>query len=646
MNASTALARVLVDELVRCGVREVVLAPGSRSAPLAYAVQSAERAGRLRLHVRVDERSAGFLALGLAKLSRRPAVVITTSGTAVANLHPAVLEAHHADVPLVVLSADRPDELRGTGANQTTVQPGIFGPAVRWQHDLTHSWGGSDRSERLLGEIRTAQTRWRTTVDRAWAAAVGALGSPGPVHLNVAFRDPLAPDLPGADRAVSAGHAPPPDPSAPDVDPLPPELAGRPDGRPWTEVTVTGTGLPAPVGALADTGRQVPPAEPEDPPAHDDPRAPRAPEPSRVRTLMVLGDLPDPALTEQALTVAEAQGWPVVAEPYGAGDRAAVLPHGSLLLTASAWLGAHLPERVVVVGRCTLNRETGALLRWPGVRVDAVTATDDWADPSHAVDTVHPWSALVTGALRGQDPTWAQGWREAGRAITGPVSALVAGSWPSGPAVAQTVLQTLGEADVLVLGSSNAARDVDRAGLAGHRLLVTGNRGLAGIDGTLATAVGIALTHGATVAQTRATDASAATAPGRGRTVGLVGDLTFLHDLNGLLIGPLEPRPDLTLVVVNDDGGGIFGTLEYGEPERADDFERVFGTPTGADLQALATAYSVPFERVRTAAALRDILDQPARGVRVVEVTVPRTGQRPLRAALTEGVAEVLAELP
>ena len=136
MNPSTAMAHVLVDELIRGGVREVVLAPGSRSAPLAYAVQQAEREGRVRLHVRVDERTAGFLALGLAKGSGTPVPVITTSGTAVANLHPAVLEAHHSGVPLVVLSADRPSELRGTGANQTTVQPGIFGSAVRWSADL------------------------------------------------------------------------------------------------------------------------------------------------------------------------------------------------------------------------------------------------------------------------------------------------------------------------------------------------------------------------------------------------------------------------------------------------------------------------------------------------------------------------------
>src|SRR6478672_1805530 len=183
VNPSTALATVLVDELARHGVREAVLCPGSRSAPLAYALQEADRAGRIRLHVRVDERSAGFLALGLAKLTRRPVPVVTTSGTAVANLHPAVLEAHHAAVPLLVLSADRPPELRGTGANQTTTQPGLFGGALRWSHEI----GAPERRD-------AQQAGWRSVVSRAVAAATGALGgTPGPVHLNVPLREPLVP---------------------------------------------------------------------------------------------------------------------------------------------------------------------------------------------------------------------------------------------------------------------------------------------------------------------------------------------------------------------------------------------------------------------------------------------------------------------
>jgi 2-succinyl-5-enolpyruvyl-6-hydroxy-3-cyclohexene-1-carboxylate synthase len=316
-----------------------------------------------------------------------------------------------------------------------------------------------------------------------------------------------------------------------------------------------------------------------------------------------------------------------VAEPFGLGDRSQVVPHGSLLLTATDWLEAHAPERVVVVGRCTLNRETGALLRRPGVMVELVTPDGEWPDPSHVVRRVHTWESFVSGAAPtgGGSGEWADAWQSAGRRMSAAVTPRIAASWPSGPAVAQRLLQALGEDDVLVLGSSNAARDADRAGVADRQLLVTGSRGLAGIDGTNATAVGIALAdHGR-------------------RVVALMGDLTFLHDVNGLLIGPGEPRPDLTLVVVNDDGGGIFGTLEYGEPERAGDFERVFGTPTGADLQALCAAYSVGFERVAQPDDLGSVLATSHQGIRVVEVTVPRAGQRDLRRRLSVATAAALA---
>ena len=196
---------MLVDELVRCGVREAVLCPGSRSAPLAYALQEADRAGRLRLHVRVDERSAGFLALGLAKVTRVPAVVVTTSGTAVANLHPAVLEAHHGQVPLIVLSADRPPELQGTGANQTTTQPGMFGGGLRWSCQL-------GAPERRPGQVAA----WRSSACRAVAASRGRPGGvPGPVHLNVPLREPLVPTEAGT---------------------WPEGLEGRPHGAPWVSV--------------------------------------------------------------------------------------------------------------------------------------------------------------------------------------------------------------------------------------------------------------------------------------------------------------------------------------------------------------------------------------------------------------------------
>ncbi|WP_122262846.1 2-succinyl-5-enolpyruvyl-6-hydroxy-3-cyclohexene-1-carboxylic-acid synthase [Ornithinimicrobium cerasi] len=567
MHPSTALAAVLVDELVRGGVREAVLAPGSRSAPLAYALEAADRAGRLRLHVRVDERSAGFLALGMALASRRPVPVLTTSGTAVANLHPAVLEASHAGVPLVVMSADRPAELRGTGANQTTVQPGLFGTAVRWEADLPAPGPVTDG-------------HWRSLVCRALASATGRPSSPaGPVHLNVSFRDPLAPDLGSLAAAPS----------------------GRADGGPWT---VLGRD---PGGGHADGGGGVAPGE---------------------RTVVLLGDLGDHDLSRRALGWAAEAGWPVLAEPFGVlPGGATVVPHGVVVagrLAAGADnLAGLAPDRVLAVGRLTLFRELGALSRRPGVRVEHVSATPWWTDPGSVVHVVHPTRVLdVTPDRAAGADSWVAAWRAAGRDAASVVAGMT--GTLTGPGVAVTVAAALAEEDVLVLGSSNGPRDL-AIGLGGRPVpgcRVVSNRGLAGIDGTVSTAVGVAL------------------AGGGGRTVALMGDLTFLHDTNGLLIGPGEPRPDLTVVVVNDDGGGIFSTLEYGEPARsatpegAARTERLFGTPHGTDLAALCAAHHVRHARVSSLEDLRDALAEPDEGLRVVEVPLDRAGHRPLRDRL------------
>ncbi len=576
MNPSSALAQVLVDELVRQGVREVVLCPGSRSAPLAYAVQEAERRGRLRLHVRVDERSAGFLALGLAKASRVPAAVVTTSGTAVANLHPAVLEAHHGVVPLIVLSADRAPELRDTGANQTTTQPGIFGGALRWSHELG------------APETRPGQVPgWRSTVARAVAAATGVLGGiPGPVHLNVPLREPLVP---------TEGHWSEP-------------LEGRSDGRPWTALPSASTGA----AWAADLGE--------------------GPMPDEARTLVVVGDLPEPAQAGAALEWAARRGWPVVAEPFATAPRGSgpgAMPHGSLLLTCSEWLEAHQPQRVVTVGRITLSRAVAALLRRPAVRVENIAATPEWADPSGVVAQVHPWSVVGRPGLApseglGNDDSWVTEWYDAGRTVAKAIAA-EGFPWPTGLAVASTVAGALPSGASLFVGSSNAVRDLD-LGVAewADDVAVYANRGLAGIDGCVSTAAGLAL-------------------GGDRPAYALVGDLTFLHDTNGLLLGPGEPVPDLTIVVANDDGGGIFTLLEPGEPERAPDFERVFGTPTGADLEALCAAHGVAFQRAVSADSLAATVAATPQGIRVVEVRVDRSGHREVHAWLRAIAAKALA---
>ncbi len=573
MTPSSALATVLVDELVRNGVREVVLCPGSRSAPLAYAVLAAERAGRLRLHVRVDERSAGFLALGLARGSGAPAVVVTTSGTAVANLHPAVLEAHHGGTPLVVVSADRPHELRGTGANQTTEQPGIFGASTRHAVDVP-----APVVRPGLGPF------WRSTVCRAIAAATGAVGGlPGPVHLNVCLREPLAPELETAPGGGSGTEGRDTGDGWPDA------LQGRADGEPWVDVGGNGTG-------------------PTEPPALTE----------VARTLVVVGVTGDPALGERAVAWATERGHPVVAEPFGsAAVRAEAVPHGPLLLTATDWLDAHVPDRVVVVGRPTLSRAVGALLRRPGLRVEVVSEGGQWPDPSHVASAVHPPHALRLGGptTPDDDHGWSEAWRTAARQIADAVAAQPF-PWPSGLGVASAVVDGLSGDAVLVLGSSNPVRDVDLAVAGPIADEVLANRGLAGIDGVVSTAVGIALTR--------------TTAP----TYALLGDLTFLHDTNGLLVGPDEPTPDLTLVVVNDDGGGIFTTLEHGSPERAGDFERVFGTPTGTDLAALCRAHGIRHDRVSTARDLTAAVTEPPHGIRVVEVVVDRGTHRRAHADL------------
>ena len=578
MNPSTALATVVVDELVRHGVREVVLCPGSRSAVFAYVLQEADRSGRLRLHVRVDERSAAFLALGLAKLTRRPVPVFTTSGTAVANLHPAVLEASHAAVPLIIVSSDRPAELQGTGANQTTDQAHLFGTAVRVFHQL----GAPERSE---GQNAV----WRSVVGRLYAAATGSSGrDAGPVHLNVPLREPLVPGLVA-------------------VDEWPESLEGRDDAAPWVTFR--------PARPQAEGLTSVP------------------------RTLIVLGDLPDPAMAVEVTALARASGWPLIAEPFGAHDRSAHdssahegsarIPHGPLLLTAGQWLDSHLPDRVLVVGRITLSRPVGELLRNPAVTVEIVAAHSNWPDPSHASSAVHPFAAVAASIPAGRqvDESWAREWAEAGELVSKAGGAIIEAAWPSGLKIAATVLAELPAEAMLFVGSSNSARDVDLAMSPSARsapLTVVASRGLAGIDGCVSTAIGLALAQ-----------------PER-RAYALMGDLTFLHDSNGLLIGPHEPRPDLTIVVNNDDGGGIFTLLEPGETGRAADFERIFGTPTGASIADICRAHGVGYRLASTQADLRAVLSQRPGGICVVEVRVDRSGHRDLHARLRAAVEQAL----
>lgn len=508
--------------LIALGCRDVVIAPGSRSAPLIYALQDPGVASALRAHVRIDERAAAFTALGISRADpAHPGVVVTTSGTATAHLHAAVLEAHHAQVPLVVLTADRPAELRDTGANQATRQVGLYGDAVRYAFDLP----APTATGATPAELRTAVG----TIARAHAAATGE--DPGPVHVNVCLRDPLTP------------HEPTP-------------------GDGGRAQIVVSRRIPAP-----------------------------APEPIAVpvtgRTVVVAGD----GAGAPARALAEDWGLPLLAEPSSGarGGRSAVPGYPRLLAEVIADPDHPLrPDRAIVLGHPTLTRPvvTG-LLGAEDVHVVVVHRGPRWPDAARR-------AALVVPAIRGEadDATreaqedFLAAWRDAAAATgsAGPET------WQQRAALA--VWDAMGEDDVLVLGSSSVVRDLEQhAGPA--RGGVIANRGLAGIDGLISTATGVAL----------------ARADSAGRVRLLIGDLTALHDLTGLLIGPEESTPDLDIVVLDDDGGRIFSGLEHAAAPPAV-LRRFFTTPHGADIAAAASALGVPSASV-SAEGLGELLAAP-----------------------------------
>jgi 2-succinyl-5-enolpyruvyl-6-hydroxy-3-cyclohexene-1-carboxylate synthase len=548
VNPSTALATVLVDELIRGGVTEAVLSPGSRSAPLAFALHRADAEGRLRLHVRIDERTAGFLALGLAKASGRPVPVVTTSGTAAVNLHPAIVEASYSGVPLLALTADRPPELRGVGANQTIDQLRLYGDAVVLFVDVP-------TPDNRVGQVG----QWRAVAEQALDAL-----HHGPVHLNIPLRDPLVPD--GSDEWVES----------------------------WPAATVRAPSLrPSEVGEVT--------------------LLPHGP-----RTVVVAGD----GAPSAARSVAEAASWPLLAEPTsGARNGPNALATYRLLLDVLA----DDIERVVVFGRPTLSRPVTRLLTDAGVEV--VIVRGPGAAPTMGRTDVVLTDAVVPGwvdqaAPRAEPDVWLRRWLDAD-AVAQKVVTEILGTDVTGPAIARTVADELPFGGLLVVGSSASARDLDLTQPWHDHRLVLANRGAAGIDGTVSTAIGAALAHG-------------------GAAVALLGDLTFLHDSTGLVIGPDEPRPDLTIVVNNDDGGGIFAQLEPGAPELADRFERLFGTSHGVDIAALCAATHTTHQLVASITELRNALRLDFRGIRVIEVRTDRRLRRDLDTRLREGVAEAL----
>lgn len=605
VNISTAIARAVIDQLVAGGVRELVLAPGSRCAPLAFAAASAARSGRLRLHVRIDERSAAYLALGLAKLSRAPVAVVCTSGTAVANLLPAAVEASYSGIPLVLLTADRPPELRHVGANQTIDQGEIFGANVRFFADVTAPAGAdlarhSDRAanDRAVNERQhtadAAVARACEAVAQALAAATAGNAS-GPVHINIGFVEPLVPDVSPDDASVWKFPA------------LgPPKLSTQVDSLPIDMV------LPAPLG-------------PFDPPA-------ASTSPLPARGVVVVGDVPSPDWSAQAIALAEACGWPILSEPSGnaTGSRNAIA-HFGLLLGSESFAAAHRPDFVITIGRFGISRPTLALVKSARRHVAVATAGRDRPDPLH---TAAATLFQVPGPPRPNletDPGWLASWQAAAARAEFVVAnhSRRRGDVPAldGPELARLVIAACCSADLLLVAASRSVRDVqDYAPSTGTAPWIIGNRGASGIDGLISTAWGAALAHG-------------------GRTVALLGDLAFLHDTNGLLAPRSQQRPNLTVVVADNNGGGIFSSLEQGAPRFAGQFEVLFGTPHDLDLVAVARAHGARAVAVDTSEELRRQLAKPppVDAVKVIVVKLPgRAREAAIRATLASQIRDAL----
>lgn len=545
-SPATAFAVALFDEFARLGLRDVVLCPGSRSQALALAAAEYEREGLLRLHVRIDERVGGFLALGLAIETGLPVVVVTTSGTAVANLHPAVLEAHHAGVPLLVLSADRPESLRGIGSNQTTVQAGLFGPAISFVRDVPAPSG-------TAGEPGVAAAIAR----EAWGVARGT--RPQPVQLNLAFTEPLSSvtTLPQSNDDWSAEADEP-------IEPAPFELGAAPG-----TVVIAG----------ADAG-------------------------------------------PQAEEVARALGAPLLAE-VSSGARFGpnlIVAYRELLGTGN--FGDRI-ARAIVFGHPTLTREIPALLQREGVESIVVRGrgADDY-NPGHRVSRFV--DAVTVAGPVDESPaarSWLGRWVTTSRSLIEPPAAPSAAELGNAefarrelaairqPVDRRMLVEAVWRAtwphDRLVLGASRLIRVADDF-VPGKKIAVHANRGLAGIDGTISTAVGIALGSET-----------------EGTTRVLLGDLAALHDVGGMLFGVGETRPRIQVIVGNDGGGTIFDTLEVAQTAPQDSLDRVLLTAQQVSFEALATAYGWSYQLADNRGKLDQALTASV-GPTLIEVPLPR----------------------
>lgn len=558
-GSATDFAVAVLGEFIRLGVRHVVLSPGSRSQALALAAAELERAGLVTLTVRIDERGAGFLALGVGVETGTPALVITTSGTAVANLLPSVLEAHHSGVPLILLTADRPEELRGIGSNQTTHQLGMFGDFVRLAREVSAptTTGFNRGYPRELAAV-------------TFAAAMGRSGAPGPVQVNLAFREPLSGAIdPAGIAAITPDAVPSPAPvaraEAVAAEPSTIVIAGHGAGEVAESAART---LGAPLLAEVSSGARFGPhlvVAYRELLHHRDFGG-------RVRRAIVFGH---PTLSREVPKLLERDDVEVIVvrgtsgEDYNPARRAtrivdALEPVGEPDAGARAWVGSW-----VAASRSLLDHGD------PAARVDPADARTD--DHRAVAEFTKAQLAVFREPVTRRmlvDAVWSK-------------------SWPH---------------DRLVLGSSRLIREADRV-VPGKRIPVHANRGLAGIDGTIATATGIA------IASQRSADG--------GTTRVLLGDLAFLHDAGSLLGAPGETAPRLQVIVGNDGGGTIFDSLEVAASAPPEAFDRVLYTPHDVRIAALAEAYGWEYRLVRNRGELDEALGA-ASGRAVIEVPLPR----------------------
>lgn len=577
-NRNTALASALVEELARCGVTRAVVCPGSRSTPIALALLREPAIQTISI---VDERSGGFFALGAANATRRPVVVACTSGTAAANLHPAVCEADEAGVPILVLTSDRPPELRGVGAGQTIDQVKLYGSAVRWFCEV----GTHDADDAGL-------LHHRRTACRAYAAALGD-PRPGPVHLNLSWRDPLGPEP--VEAAVTART----------------ELAlrGRP-GLPATE-------LHRPVMRLADDAVEAV--------AQDLAETPRG--------VIVAGRQPDPALGQALAKLAGATGYPILAEPtsqvrMGTHPREAVVwAYDAIARSRPQALD---PDLVIRFGDMPTSKP---LRRWledlDAAAQLVVDPTGSWSEPTRraglllraepvalADDLASRLSRLGSAAR-----TWADLWARAGDAAAREIEAELGGIHePTEPGVHWALAEAYADGELVYTASSMPIRDQESFLRAAHGdVLFLSNRGANGIDGTVSSAIG------------------AAAASGRPGWL-IIGDLALHHDSNGLAALRHCPVP-VRVVVLNNDGGGIFEFLPQADQVSRSEFESIFGTPLGLDTSRLAALYDVEFHRL---AEIGHLAGLPRDRHLIAEVRVDRTANLAVHRAIWESATQAI----